>query len=100
MTQSIAVATTAVLGVVLATAGCNSAHSDWAKAADENTVIAYENFLSAHPRSEHAAEAQANLVRLQHDNGWHEAQQTMTNVYQAQLRQFPQGSNATQGTQK
>ena len=100
MMQLMAMASTTVLGVALATAGCNSTHSDWAKAADEDTVLAYESFLSAHPNSEHAAEAQANLVRLQHDNGWHEAQQTMTSVYQAQLRQFPQGSNATQGMQK
>jgi outer membrane protein assembly factor BamD (BamD/ComL family) len=91
----LAVAAAALLGVVLTISGCSSAQSDWTKAANENTVLAYQNFLAAHPKDEHTTEAQAKILQLQDDNGWIEAQHAGTTAaYQTYLQKFPQGSHA------
>jgi hypothetical protein len=91
--QSLAVAGAALLGVVLTISGCSSAQSDWTKATSENTVFAYQDFLTAHPK-DHYMEAQAEILQLQDDNGWIEAQHTGTiAAYQTYIQQFPQGSH-------
>jgi hypothetical protein len=93
--QSSAVVAAVCFGVVLLTSGCNSAQSDWTKAANENTVFAYQNFLAAHPKDAHSTEAQAKILQLQDDNGWIEAQRIGTiAAYQTYIQQFPQGSHA------
>lgn len=93
--QSVAVTAAALLGVVLTISGCSSAQSDWTNATNANTVFAFQNFLTAHPKNEHYMEAQAKILQLQDDNGWIEAQHTGTTAaYQTYVQQFPQGSHA------
>jgi hypothetical protein len=94
-TQSQAIAASALVGLVLAMAGCSSAQSDWAKASSDNTVVAYQNFLAGHPNDQHATEAKAMLLQLQDDNSWAEARHTGTIAsYQLYLQQSPQGTHA------
>lgn len=76
-------------------AGCNSAASDWSKAKAENTVAAYQSFLTAHPNDEHAAEAKSMMWSLEESDAWTGAEHANTvAAYQAYLDKFPQGSNA------
>lgn len=93
--NSQSVVAAALLGTVLTICGCSSAQSDWTNAVNANTVVAYQNFLTAHPEGEHYMEAQAKILQLQDDNGWIEAQHTGTTAaYQTYIQQFPQGSHA------
>jgi len=94
-TQPRAIAAAALLTLVLTIASCSSAKSDWTKAADANTVSAYQNFLAAHPKDEHASEAQAMILKVQDDNSWAEAKFTGTAAaYQSYLQQYPQGTHS------
>jgi hypothetical protein len=94
-TQPLATAAAAFLSLALAITGCSSAKSDWAKAANENTVSSYQGFLAAHPQDEHAPEAQAMILQLQDDNGWAEVKHTGTaDGYQTYLQQYPQGTHS------
>lgn len=94
-TQSLAIAAAALIMAALIVASCSSAQSDWAKAGNENTVAAYQDFLSKHPKDQHANEAQAMIVQLQDDNAWAEAKHSgSTAAYQTYLQQSPQGSHA------
>lgn len=96
-TQSLAIAAAALLTSVLIVASCSSAQSDWAKAGNENTVSAYQNFLAAHPKDQHSNEAQAMILQLQDDNAWTEAKHSgATAAYQAYLQQSPQGAHAAE----
>lgn len=96
-TQSVAIGVAALLIFVLAMSSCNSAKSDWAKAANENTVAAYQTFLAAHPNDEHASEAKAMMLQLQDDDGWAVAKHTGTGAaYETYLQQYPQGTYARQ----
>ena len=93
--QSLAFAV-ALLTAVLA-ASCSSAQSDWAKASNEDTVSAYQNFLAAHPNDQHAAEAQSMILKLQDANAWSEVKHTGTTAaYQTYLQQSPQGAHAAE----
>ena len=95
MTQSLAIAAASLCGLALAIAGCSSATSDWNKASNENTVAAYQSFVAAHPKDQHASEAQALILKLQDDNIWAEATHTGTTAaYEAYLQQYPQGTHA------
>ena len=95
-TQTLAMATAALMTMaVLALAGCSSAQSDWAAAGNENTVAAYQKFLTKHPNDQHANEAQTMILQLQDDNAWAEAKHSGTiAAYQIYLQQSPQGSHA------
>jgi hypothetical protein len=96
-TQSVVIGVAALLIFVLAMSSCNSAKSDWAKAANENTVAAYQNFLAAHANDEHASEAKAMMLQLQDDDGWAVAKHTGTGAaYETYLQRYPQGSHAGQ----
>jgi hypothetical protein len=69
--------------------------SDWAKAANENTLSAYQSFLAAHPKDQHANQAQAMIMQLQDDNAWTEAKPSGTAAaYQTYLEQSAQGAHA------
>jgi len=94
-TQPLAISAPTLLTLTLAIASCSSAQSDWTKAANENTVSAYQSFLAAHPKDEHASEAQAMLLQLQDDSGWVEALHTGTAAaYQTYLQHYPQGTHS------
>jgi hypothetical protein len=94
-TQPLAIAAPSLLALALAIASCSSAKSDWTKAANENTVSAYQNFLAAHPKDEHTSEAQAMILQLQDDNGWVEAKFTGTvAAYRKYLEQYPHGTHS------
>jgi len=93
--QPPAIAAAALLSLAVAIIGCSSAMSDWAKAANENTVSSYQGFLAAHPKDQHASEAQAMILQLQDDNGWAEARDTGTDAaYQTYLQRYPQGTHS------
>ncbi len=95
-TRSRAMTATAFVSLCALLSGCNSAQSDWVKASNENTITAYQNFLAAHPKDQHASEAQAMILQEQDNNEWQEAQHTNTAAsYQTYLQLFPQGSHAT-----
>lgn len=91
----LAIAVPALLILGLAIVSCSSANSDWTKTANENTVSAYQNFLAARPKDEHASEAQAMILQLQDDDGWAETKYTGTAAaYRTYLEQFPQGTHS------
>lgn len=84
----------ALLSISAVIFGCSSAQSDWAQAAQENTLPAYQKFIAAHPNDKHAFEAQAMILKLQDENGWQEAQHAGTNAaYENYLQQFAQGAH-------
>lgn len=86
-----------VIGLLAALAGCNSALSDWNKAAEENTVAAYQRFATAHPGDPHAPEAQTRLISLQDDQAWAAASATgVADDYQRYLQQWPAGKHDEQ----
>jgi hypothetical protein len=86
--------TSALCAIAIALASCSSASSDWKKASTENTVSAYQNFVDAHPKDEHVAEAQAMILQMQDDGRWLEAQRSATTeTYQQYLQQFPKGTH-------
>ena len=95
--QSFALATAALFSMAVIVAGCGSAQSDWAKATSDNTVSAYQNFLAAHPKDQHATAAQTMIVQLQDDNAWGEAKHSGTAAaYQIYLQQSPEGAHAAE----
>ena len=94
-THPLPTAAQALVSLTLAIASCSSAKSDWTKAGNENTVPAYQNFLAAHPKDEHASEAHAMILQLQDDNGWAEAKHTGTAAaYRTYLEQYPRGTHS------
>lgn len=81
-------------GIAIALASCSSANSDWSKASTENTMSAYQDFVAAHPKNEHVAEAQAMILQFQDDSQWAQAQHSVTSdAYQQYLQQFPKGTH-------
>jgi hypothetical protein len=91
MTRLLAVILTSTL---LSVTACSSATSDWRKASTDNTVAGYQQFLSAHPKDEHADEARAMIVQLQDSDAWAQAQHTSTLAgYKGYLDKFPAGSH-------
>ena len=79
----------------LALAACGTAQKDWTNASTENTVSAYQTFLSRHPKDEHAQEAQTRIGGLQDDAAWKTAQDgNSTDSYQAYLQAEPSGTHA------
>lgn len=94
-TQSLAIIAALLTAGLIA--GCSSAQSDWAKAENDNTVLAYQNFLAAHPNDQHANEAQAMILKLQDGNAWAETKHSGTAAaYQSYLQQSPQGAHAAE----
>lgn len=74
---------------------CSSSESDWKKADTQNTVAAFQDFLSQHPNDAHATQAQARIQGLQDDQAWADAQKTnTTDGFQQYLSKFPNGVHA------
>lgn len=81
---------------LLATAsGCSHEQRDWHSAQAANTIEAYEEFISAHPKSGRAADAQAQVAQLTEERDWQRASTTDTaDAYRQFLVQHPQGKSA------
>lgn len=91
---SLAKAAMGIFSISAAISACSSAQSDWTKASSDNTVMAYENFLIAHPKDSHDSEARAMILQLNDDIGWRDAQYAGTpSAYQTYLQRFPRGSH-------
>jgi hypothetical protein len=67
-------------------AGC-SAESEWKSATSQDTIAAYQNYLSRHPTGPHNIEAGTRIQLLQDEAAWSEAKRTDTVAsYQAYLQ--------------
>lgn len=74
---------------------CSSAESDWNQANQTHTIAAYQDFLTKHADSPHAAEAHQQIQTLQDDQAWATAQQANTaDGYQQYLTAMPSGAHA------
>ena len=83
-----------VTSTVFFLSSCSSAVSDWRKASTDNTVAAYQEFIAAHPKDEHASEAKTMILQLQDNDAWMEAQHTATKAgYRVYLEGFLQGTH-------
>jgi cell division septation protein DedD len=78
---------------LLATAGgCSHEQRDWHSAQAANTIEAYEEFVSTHPKSALAADAQAQIAQLTEARDWQRASTIDTaDAYRQFLVQHPQG---------
>lgn len=94
-TQSPVLLIAALCVAAIGLVACHTAAGDWQKASSENTIAAYQGFVTAHPTDRHTSEAQAMILQLRDDDGWADAQR-VANVaaYQSYLQKFPSGSHA------
>ena len=77
--------------------------ADWDKAARENTIESYGEYLAKHPAGEHAEEAQRRMRALRASaadkSAWDQAAALNTVAgYQQYLTSFPQGAYVMQAT--
>jgi hypothetical protein len=81
---------------LLATAGgCSHEQRDWQSAQAANTIEAYEQFISTHPKSAHDADAQAQIAQLTEARDWQRASTADTaDAYRQFLVQHPQSKSA------
>jgi hypothetical protein len=80
---------------------CSSAESDWTTASQTNTVAAYQDFLTKHADSPHAAQAKQSIQTLQDNQAWTTAQQANTaDSYQQYLTAMPSGAHAQEAHDK
>jgi hypothetical protein len=86
-----------VAGVVLASAwlvACSSSQQDWTQATTQNTVAAYQTYLSKHPAAEHAGDARDRMSKLEDEQAWSQADSANTVVaYQGYLQQQANGAH-------
>lgn len=79
-------------GVLVA---CGSAQDDWNKASAQNTVAAYQDFLTQHPSTDFTVQAQSRIHVLQDDQAWTQAQNTNTaEAFRQYLNNQPNGVHA------
>jgi len=83
-------------GALLAAAsGCSHESRDWHSAQAANTTEAFEEFITQHPKSARAADAQARIAQLTEERDWQRASTTDTaDAYRQFLAQHPQGKSA------
>jgi SPOR domain len=75
--------------------GCSHEQRDWHSAQSANTIEAYEQFITAHPKSARTADAQARISQLTEERDWQRASTTDTaDTYRQFLAQHPQGKYA------
>jgi cell division septation protein DedD len=83
------------LAFLASASGCSHDQRDWSSAQAANTIEAYQGFISAHPKSAHAAEAQAQIAQLSEARDWQRASTIDTaDAYRQFLAQYPQGKSA------
>jgi hypothetical protein len=75
--------------------GCSHEQRDWRSAQAANTIEAYEEFATSHPKSARAADAQARIAELTETRDWQRASTTDTaDAYRQFLAQHPQAKTA------
>jgi hypothetical protein len=68
--------------------GCSRESADWKSASAADTAEAYQQFLSQHPKSANAAQAQARIQQIGDDRDWQAAAAADTrDAYQQYLAQ-------------
>jgi cytoskeletal protein RodZ len=83
------------VALLAAASGCSHEQSDWHSAQAANTIEAYEAFVSAHPKSARAADAQAQIEQLTEARDWQRASTIDTaDAYRQFLAQHPQAKSA------
>ena len=81
--------------MLAAASGCSHEQRDWHSAQAANTIEAYEQFITEHPKSARATDAQAEAVRLTDERDWQRASATDTaDAYRQFLFQHPQSKSA------
>jgi hypothetical protein len=61
------------LGLALSLSGCSHEGADWKSATSADTSEAYQQFLTQHPNSANAVQAQARMAQLQEERDWQAA---------------------------
>jgi SPOR domain len=65
--------TIVALAGALVLAGCSHEAADWKSASTADTAEAYQQFLTQHPKSANAAQAQTRIQQIQEDHDWQAA---------------------------
>jgi SPOR domain len=83
------------LALLAGAGGCSHEQRDWRSAQAANTIEAYEQFATAHPKSARAADAQALIAQLTEERDWQRASTTDTaDAYRQFLAQHPLSKSA------
>jgi cell division septation protein DedD len=83
--------------MLAAASGCSHEQRDWHSAQAANTIEAYEQFITEHPKSARATDAQALVVQLTDARDWQRASTTDTaDAYRQFLLQHPQSKTASE----
>jgi hypothetical protein len=83
------------LALLAGALGCSHEQRDWRSAQAANTIEAYEQFVTAHPKSSRATDAQARIAQLTEERDWQRASTTDTaDAYRQFLAQHPQSKFA------
>jgi hypothetical protein len=83
------------LALLAAASGCSHEQRDWHSAQAANTIEAYEEFISTHPKSARTADAQTQIAQLTEARDWQRASTIDTaDAYRQFLVQHPQGKSA------
>lgn len=76
---------------------CDSTESDWLKAREANTLIAYNDFISKHPQGPHLDEAKRGIEEIE----WQTAKTNdNAEAYSSYLLKYPEGLYAGEGRKK
>lgn len=82
-------------GLLALPAACSSPENDYRTAEQQDTVTAYTDFLTRHPKGPLAEQAQARLDSLAEQRDWTTAEAAGTSAaYRSYLDQHPMGPNA------
>ncbi len=92
-----------VLCVIMAgaLAACSSPNADWQKATEQNTVTAYQHFITEHPSDARVEQARNRISALKDEQAWSTAKSADTlDAYQQYLQQEPNGMHAADAQDK
>ena len=82
-------------------AACSRQETAWDTARRENSVAAYESYLSRYPTGPRAAEARAALAALRDAEAWSRAERLATpEAWQRYLGEFPDGQHAERARER
>jgi len=96
-TRPVGMVTVAALLLMTATVGCdrNTETTAWNSARDADTIPAYEEYLSANPDREHAANAREQIAKLREEENWRIATNENSIVaMHSFLQDYPSSLNA------
>jgi hypothetical protein len=83
--------------ILLLVSGCSRHEADWASAAEQDTVSAYQDYLERHPDTEQAALARQRIAELQEQRAWEQAREVDTlTAWRAFLQQHPDSGHAAE----